>query len=79
MKLESLKKILIKVSEARVSWSLCSAMRGATVVRGPTVKRSSCAPQLEKARTSKQRASAAQNETINFFKKRVAFSIHTEE
>ena len=48
-------------------WSLCSATREATIVRGPrtAMKSGPCLPQLEKALAQKRRPNTAKNKLIN--------------
>ena len=48
-------------------WSLCSATREATTVRGPctAMKSGPCLPQLEKAHAQKQRPNTAKKIKIN--------------
>ena len=54
-------------------WSLCSATREATVVRGPrtAMKSGPRLPQLEKALAQERRPNTATNKLINFKKKSV--------
>ena len=53
-------------------WSLCSATREATIVRGPrtAMKSGPCLPQLEKALAQKRRPNTAKNNKINLLKKK---------
>ena len=53
-------------------WSLCSATREATIVRGPhtTMKSGPHLPQLEKALAQKQRSNIAINQSIKTLKKK---------
>ena len=53
-------------------WSLCSATRGAAMVRGPrtAMKSGPRLPQLEKALAQKRRPNIAINQSINKLKKK---------
>ena len=53
-------------------WSLCSATREATIVRGPrtTMKSGPCLPQLEKALAEKRRPNTAINKINKLIKKK---------
>ena len=57
-------------------WSLCSATREASIVRGPrtTMKSGPRLPQLEKALAQKRRPNTAKNKLINLKKKRKVLS-----